>query len=156
MIERFDHVSIGVRDIKAALPLVRLLGGELFDGGDSVDARFRWVQFTLPGGGKLELIAPLPGAAADHFLVRFLESRGEGVHHLTLKVSDIGRAIEQARDLGFTLVAIDLSHEHWKEAFVHPRSASGVLVQLAAWDDTPRDREVTLGAILEGVPDRYA
>jgi len=57
------------------------------------------------------------------------------MHHLTFKVSDIGRAVARARELGFTVVGFDDSEEDWKEAFVHPASAHGVLIQLAEFPD---------------------
>jgi len=69
--------------------------------------------------------------------VRFLATNGEGIHHLTLKVTDIEEAITRASALELDVVGIDLSNDGWKEAFVHPKSASGVLVQLAEWTDRP-------------------
>lgn len=156
LIERFDHVAVGVRDIAESLPLVRLLGGEFLDGGDSTVGSFRWIQFTLPGQGKIELIQPLPTAGPDNFLRRFLDSRGEGVHHLTIKVHDFDKAIARVTAMGFSLVGLDDSNPKWKEAFVHPMSSSGVVVQIAQWDDLPKDDDVTVEAVLKGIRDRYA
>lgn len=137
MVERFDHVSVGVRSIGAAGTLVALLGGTFRDGGDSIAGRFRWVQFDLPGHSKLELIEPLDPDDQDNFLVRFLETHGEGIHHVTLKVTNLEVAIQRAIELGLTVVGTNLSNATWKEAFVHPRAANGVLVQLAEWTDGP-------------------
>lgn len=137
VVERFDHVSVAVNSIRASLPLVNLLEGRFHDGGDQSSDGFRWVQFCLPGAGKLELIEPLQSADEDNFLVRFLGTNGEGIHHLTLKVADIEEAITRAAALGLDVVGIDLSNDGWKEAFVHPKSANGVLVQLAEWTDRP-------------------
>jgi methylmalonyl-CoA/ethylmalonyl-CoA epimerase len=146
-IERFDHVSIAVRDIRSAAPLATLMGGTFFDGGLNHVGDFRWVQWVLPGG-KLEMIEPVDPGDAHNFLVRFLEERGEGVHHVTFKVTDIEKAVDRARVLGFDVIGLDLSYEFWKEAFVHPKGAHGVLVQLAEWTDEPPPPGHTLDAAL--------
>ena len=130
VIERFDHVSMAVEDIDATEPLITLLGGVYFDGGTNHWGDFQWVQYDLPGWGRLELIAPIdtdPG----HFIRRFLTERGQGLHHLTFKVYDINEAAERATEMGFTVTGFDDRLDDWKEAFIHPRSASGVLIQLA-------------------------
>ncbi|MFV1971033.1 MAG: VOC family protein [Acidimicrobiia bacterium] len=134
VIERFDHVSIAVHDIEIAQALVDLLGGSHIGGGLSFAGDFRWIQFDLPGQGRLELISPLVDDE-DNFLNRYLAEHGEGMHHLTFKVSDIHRAVDRARELGFTVVGFNDREEDWKEAFVHPASAHGVLIQLAEFPD---------------------
>ncbi len=134
VVERFDHVSMAVADIDSAAPLLSLLGAEYFDGGLNAHGDFRWAQYALPGSGTLELIAPI-GDDPDHFLRRFLDERGEGLHHLTFKVFDIHAAVERATAMGFTVTGFDDSLEEWKEAFVHPRSANGVLIQLAEFPE---------------------
>jgi methylmalonyl-CoA/ethylmalonyl-CoA epimerase len=131
VIERFDHVSVAVQSIGSAASLLRLVGASHFDGGISSVAAFRWDQYRLPGAGVLELIAPLDPDDATHFINRFIEERGEGLHHLTFKVRDLDLAIARAEGLGFAVVGVDTSDAEWKEAFVHPKSANGVLIQLA-------------------------
>jgi methylmalonyl-CoA/ethylmalonyl-CoA epimerase len=130
VIERFDHVSMAVNDIEAAAPLITLLGGTYFDGGTNPWGDFRWVQYDLPGTGRLELIAPL-NSDPDHFIQRFLTERGEGLHHLTFKVYDINQAVARSTEMGFTVTGFDDRLPDWKEAFIHPKSAHGVLIQLA-------------------------
>jgi methylmalonyl-CoA/ethylmalonyl-CoA epimerase len=130
VIERFDHVSMAVENIEAAAPLIALLGGEYYDGGNNPWGDFTWAQYDLPGSGRLELIAPLI-PDPDHFIRRFLAERGEGLHHLTFKVYDINKAVEKATEMGFTVTGFDDRLEDWKEAFIHPRSSHGVLIQLA-------------------------
>ena len=134
VIERFDHVSMAVHDIDAAAPLINLLGGEYYDGGTNHWGDFRWAQYDLPGWGRLELIAPID-PDPEHFIRRFLAERGEGLHHLTFKVHDIRNAAARAKDMGFTVTGFDDTLDDWKEAFVHPRSSHGVLIQLAEFPD---------------------
>jgi methylmalonyl-CoA/ethylmalonyl-CoA epimerase len=134
----FDHTAVAVHSIKEALKLYRDgLGGEYLMGGDQ--DTWRWVQLRFPGGGKVELLEPL----GEGFLSRFLESRGEGLHHVTFKTDDIEAAIDDLRDRGFELVDVSISDPHWKEAFLRPSKSHGTLVQIAqssAPDDVTRER----------------
>ncbi len=135
VVERFDHVSMAVSGFDAAEGLIALIGGRRFDGGYEPGTDFHWVQYDLPHWGRLELIrtdSPDP----DHFINRFLATRGEGLHHLTFKVTDLGVAVARATELGFEVVGMDEGNPEWKEAFIHPRSAHGVLIQLAEFPDT--------------------
>ncbi len=122
----FDHVAVAVRSIKQALKLYRDgLGGEYLMRGDQ--DTWRWLQLRYPGGGKVELLEPL----GEGFLSKFLDSRGEGLHHVTFKTDDIEAAIAHLRELGFELVDVDLSNLHWKEAFLRPSKSHGTLIQIA-------------------------
>ena len=154
LVERFDHVCIAVHSIAVAGRLAALMGGELIDGADAPGGYFRWVQFRLPGGAKVEMIEPI--GDEETFLTRFLEASGEGLHHITLKVHDLAAAVERARNLGFEVTGVDTSQSNWREAFVHPRDAHGVLVQLAEWTELPDRRDITLADVTEGLADRYA
>lgn len=126
---RLDHVAIAVRDMRAAIPLwTQALGARFLFAGDRDDQGFRWAQFGLPGGGKIELVA---ATHPDGFVARFIERRGEGVHHVTLKVDRIDEAIADLGAQGIPLFNVDVSDERWKEAFIHPKDANGALIQLA-------------------------
>jgi methylmalonyl-CoA/ethylmalonyl-CoA epimerase len=131
LIERFDHVALAVHDVPATLPLVRFMGGVFLDGGDNTRKRFRWVQFTLPGSAKLELIQPLEG---NDWLVRHLERRGEGVHHMTFKVTNLDAAVDRAHTFGLETTGYSRT-PLWSEVFIHPKTAHGVVIQLAEWSD---------------------
>jgi methylmalonyl-CoA/ethylmalonyl-CoA epimerase len=133
---RLDHVAVAVHAIKPALKLYRdALGGEYLMGGDVGDVggkgaagpEWRWLQLRYPGGGKVELLEPL----GEGFLSRFLQSRGEGLHHITFKTDDIRTAIEKLEGLGYELVDVNIDREQWKEAFLRPSGAHGTLIQVA-------------------------
>lgn len=127
-IEKMDHVAIATWDVTATVRLLTdVLGAIYVDGGDDTSAGFRWIQFRLPGG-KIEVLEPLH---RDGFLYRFLTKRGEGLHHVTFYVTDIAEAIPKLTAAGYTPVDVNITHEFWKEAFLHPRDTSGVLIQLA-------------------------
>jgi len=124
-----DHVSIAVRDMRTAIPFYsETLGASFLFAGERHDQGFRWGQFRFPGGGKVELVTP---AGSGGFVARFLERRGEGVHHVTLKVPDIRRALTHLGDRGVPLFNVSIDRPEWKEAFIHPRDANGTLIQLA-------------------------
>ena len=124
-----DHVAVAVHNIGAAVPLfVDALGGRFLFAGENGAQGFRWAQFRFPQGGKIELVTPIAG---DGFVQRFLDRRGEGVHHVTLKVPDIVRSLEHVRERGIEPINVRIDHPSWKEAFIHPRDGHGVLIQLA-------------------------
>ncbi len=133
-----DHVAVAVHSIKPALELYRDgLGGEYLMGADQ--DTWRWLQLRYPNGGKIELLEPL----GEGFLSRFLESRGEGLHHITFKTDDIEAAIAHLQGLGFELVDMQLSNPHWKEAFLRPSKSHGTLIQIAqssAPDEVVKER----------------
>lgn len=122
------HVGIIVHHLDSAVEHYRQLGfgeAERFNLADQgVDgATFR------AGPGYVELISPV---AEDGGLVRFLESRGESVHHVAYEVPDIRRALGQLAREGFELIdeAPRRGAHGWLVAFVHPKSCHGVLTEL--------------------------
>ncbi|MGH2795300.1 MAG: VOC family protein [Actinomycetota bacterium] len=125
---QIDHVAVAVHSVASAKPFfVDALGATFLFAGDNVRQGFRWAQFRFPYGGKIELVTPIGG---DGFVQRFLDKRGEGVHHLTLKVPDIVAAIAHLESQGIEPVNVSIEHPSWKEAFIHPRDGHGVLVQV--------------------------
>jgi methylmalonyl-CoA/ethylmalonyl-CoA epimerase len=123
-----DHVAVAVEKV-ADVPafLVGQLGGRPDSAGPGPGFRF-W-QWRFARGGRLEVLEP--DGPADGFLHRFLAQRGPGVHHVTLKVPRIEEAIARAEAAGYRIVGASLGQPAWKEAFLHPKQAQGVVVQLA-------------------------
>lgn len=134
VIESYDHVSMAVWSIEDCSAMMQMMGGTFLDGGDNVRMQFRWVQFSLPGNSTLELIQPLEG---NDWLVRHLERRGEGVHHLTFRVSNLEAAVARAEELEMKVTGYHRSPT-WSEAFIHPKSAHGVVLQFAEWPQGKR------------------
>jgi len=125
---RLDHVAIGLPRLADAMAfVVGELGGQPTIGGPNV--AFRGGQWRFANGALLELIQPSgpPGG----FLHRFLAARGPGVHHVTFKVPSLAAAIAHCRALDYEVVGIFDSQPAWKEAFLHPKQAQGIVVQLA-------------------------
>jgi len=137
---RLDHVAIGAHRIADAPAFaVGELGGSPL--GIGPGAGFRWAQWRFEGDGVLEFLEPAgpPGG----FLHRFLERRGPGVHHVTFKVPELRAAADRAAALGYAVVGYDDSDPGWKECFLHPKQAHGVVVQMAesepGHEDPPPD-----------------
>jgi len=133
---RFDHIAIGMsRMVDATEMLVGTLGGVPAYGQPS--GVFRWGSWTFEGGGTIEILEPM----GDHgFLHRFLDERGPGVHHVTFKVPSLDEVTNRAERAGYDVVGRDDSDPDWKEAFLHPKQALGIVVQFAesvGGDDEP-------------------
>jgi methylmalonyl-CoA/ethylmalonyl-CoA epimerase len=133
---RFDHIALGMsRMVDATEMLVGRLGGVPAYGQPS--GVFRWGSWTFEGGGTIEILEPM----GDHgFLHRFLDERGPGVHHVTFKVPSLDEVTNRAERAGYDVVGRDDSDPDWKEAFLHPKQALGIVVQFAesvGGDDEP-------------------
>lgn len=124
---RFDHIAIGLPRLADAAPFLSgVLGGVPLAGAPS--AVFRWGVWRYEGGGMIEALEP---RGDDGFLHRFLAQRGPGLHHVTFKVPSTRAACERAREAGLNPVGFDDSDPRWIEAFLHPKEALGIVVQLA-------------------------
>ncbi len=125
---KLDHVAFGVPDVA---PVARLLAEDL--GGRARESGpgngFVFWQWEFAGGGLIEII--VPDGPPDGFLHRFLDARGAGPHHITFKVPDIHAALDRARSVGYEPVGFDDRFAGWKEAFLHPKQAQGIVVQIA-------------------------
>jgi catechol 2,3-dioxygenase-like lactoylglutathione lyase family enzyme len=122
-----DHLAIATARLADALPvLVGRLGGVPESGGPGDG--FRWACWRYEGGGCIEALEP---AGEGGFLHRFLATRGPGVHHVTFTVPDLDRACARAAGVGYRIVGRDDSDPDWRVAYLHPKEALGLVVQLA-------------------------
>jgi catechol 2,3-dioxygenase-like lactoylglutathione lyase family enzyme len=151
-----DHVAVAVPDWETAAVRWRdELGGREV-GRYEESAHFRSVQYRYANGAKLELLAPPPAAddtpPADTFVRRYLDRFGADVHHLTLKVADIGAAVEVVRAGGLDVVDVDTASDRWKEGFLRPSQVGGIIVQLG-WSAYNEEEEARRrGVRLESPP----
>ena len=126
---RIDHVAMVVEDLEATLAFWRDgLGLELTHIED-VPAEKSRVAFLPVGASEVELVNP---TSDDSGLKRYLEKRGPGMHHLCLEVDDIEGMLKRLKDKGVQLIneaPVDgLGGKRY--AFIHPKSANGVMVEL--------------------------
>jgi methylmalonyl-CoA/ethylmalonyl-CoA epimerase len=131
-----DHLAIGTPALADGWDLFGgVLGGSWAYGGDSPG--FRWGQLQFEAGPKIELLTPTGGPDAA-FLERFLAARGAAPHHLNFIVNDIEDTLSRIRALGIEPVGVNLANWYWKEAFLHPRTAHGIVIQVAQQAGSPR------------------
>jgi methylmalonyl-CoA/ethylmalonyl-CoA epimerase len=141
----FDHIAIALPRMTDAAPfLCTALGGEP-DAGQPSGA-FTWGTYRFEGGGAIEIMEP---RGPSGFLHRFLVERGPGIHHVTFKVPSLAEACARAEAAGYGIVGRDDSDPEWKEAFLHPKQALGIVVQLVeSWSGSG----LTLRHRLSGQP----
>ncbi len=129
MTARLDHVGIAVRDVTAALSFFRdALGLEVEAQEDVPSERVR-AHMLGTGGAALELIEP---TSPDSPISKFLERRGPGLHHITLRVDDLDAVLASLKTKGVRLIdeTPRPGAEGARIAFIHPASTHGVLVEL--------------------------
>ena len=128
MTNRAHHVGIAVKRLEDGLALYRTLGLEP-ESVEDVPTEGVRAAFLRAGGVRVELLESL---RSDGVIARFIERRGEGVHHLAFATDDIRTAMGRVRAAGLELVDSEPrrgAHDRLV-AFVHPRSAHGVLLEL--------------------------
>ena len=131
-----DHLAIGTPTLTDGWELFGgVFGGTWVYGGDSPG--YWWGQLEFAAGPKIELMTPTGGPDAA-FLERFLASRGASPHHFNFIVTDIEATLARIRALGIEPVQVNLSNPNWKEAFLHPRRAHGIVIQVAQQASSPR------------------
>jgi methylmalonyl-CoA epimerase len=123
-----DHLGIAVRSVADSRGLYEALGAELLGIEHVAHEQVKVAMLTL-GESRIEL---LEATSADSAVGRFLEKRGEGLHHVALRVPDLAAAVEKLKVAGVRLVSgtIQVGSGGHRYVFVHPKSANGVLLEL--------------------------
>jgi methylmalonyl-CoA/ethylmalonyl-CoA epimerase len=131
MLKRVDHIAIIVRNIEQALVFYRdilgIMPGEIKE-VPSEQVRIAFLPLGGPNGSEIELIEP---TSADSSLSKFLEKRGEGLHHICMEVDDIDTALVEMQEKGTPV--LDKQPRIAAEGraiFIHPKAANGVLLEL--------------------------
>jgi methylmalonyl-CoA epimerase len=125
-----DHVGVAVKSLDEALKVYRDVLGFKLEGTHVLTERRVKVAFLSSGGQtNVELLEPL---SDDSTIAKFLEIRGEGVHHFAMKVKDIEAVLADYKKNGVTLIdeTPKAGAGGSKIAFVHPKSTRGVLLEL--------------------------
>jgi methylmalonyl-CoA/ethylmalonyl-CoA epimerase len=128
-VTRIDHIAIVVDDMEKTLEFWRDALGMALLGVQDIPAEMAQIAFLPTGGSEIELVMPTTG---DSGLAKYLEKKGPGMHHVCLEVDDIAGMLAQLRDKGIQLINEEprRSAEGRLYAFIHPKSANGVLVEL--------------------------
>ena len=127
--EKIEHIGIAVKDLNASnLLFEKLLGVPHYKMEDVLSEGVR-TSFFKVGPNKIELLAALNDESA---IMKFLEKKGEGIHHIAFAVDDIMAEMKRLSAAGFTLLneTPKKGADNKWIAFVHPKSAGGVLIEL--------------------------
>lgn len=130
-IKRVDHVAIVVREMDAALRFYRdtlgIIPSRVID-FPSEGVKIAFLPMGGPGGSEIELLEP---TSPETSVARFLEKRGEGLHHICLEVPNIEQALDELREQGTPVLdATPRPTAEGRGIFVHPKGTSGVLLEL--------------------------
>ena len=128
-ISKIDHIGIAVRDLKKATSLYSdAFGLEVSDEIDAPERKLR-IAFTEISGTKLEFLMPTDNGSV---VAKFIDKRGEGIHHICFEVDDIEKAVSELKSKGVELVDEKprLGVEGDKIVFLQPKSMFGVLIEL--------------------------
>ena len=122
-----DHIGIAVRSIEAASIYAAL--GLSIDHVETVETQGVRTAFLSVGDSHLELLEPTGPSSS---VAKFIEKRGEGIHHLCFRVTDLEKHLRELQEKGFRLI-----NEHpvpgaqgCRVAFLHPAAGNGVLIEL--------------------------
>ncbi len=127
--KKIEHIGIAVKDLAASNELFKKLFGKRHYKTEEVVSENVITSFFKIGGSKIEL---LEGTTPESPIAKFVEKRGEGIHHLAFEVKDIRAEMRRLEKEGFVL----LNKEPKKGAdnklvcFLHPKSANGVLIEI--------------------------
>ena len=124
-----NHIGIAVRSISKALPLYEEVFGMVNEGEEIVESQGVRVVFLSTGNTRIELLEPLNEKSAVY---KFIEKRGEGIHHLALEVEDIEERIKDLKMNGLQMIDEEPrpGAHHTQVAFIHPKSVQGVLLEI--------------------------
>lgn len=127
--EKIEHIGIAVRNISEANEIYETLLGVSPYKTEKVESEGVETSFFRCGESKIEL---LEATSPDSPIAKFIEKRGEGIHHIAFSVVDIKSEMERLKKEGFVLLneIPKAGADNKLVAFLHPKSANGVLVEL--------------------------
>jgi len=129
LITGLEHVGIAVNKIDEALQVFEKILGLKLEKTRTVEAQRVKIAFLNVGNTKIELLEPTD---KESTVAKFLEKRGEGIHHVAFGVTNIEGMLKQLKDKGITLIDEKprKGAECNKVAFLHPKSTRNVLIEL--------------------------
>lgn len=126
---QIEHIGIAVKSLETSIPLFeKILNTDCYK-TETVESEHVATAFLKTGPNKIELLA---STTEDGVIAKFIEKKGEGIHHIAFEVADIYAEMERLRNEGFVLL-----NEKPKDGadnklvcFLHPKGTNGVLVEL--------------------------
>ena len=124
-----SHVGIAVRDLDSAIKSYIVLTGSQNSAVENIESEKVKVAMFSSEGGRIELLA---STSEDSPIAKFINNRGEGLHHICIYVDNIESKLRELKEAGIKV--IDDTYRRGSEgkrvAFVHPRDLNGVLIEL--------------------------
>jgi methylmalonyl-CoA epimerase len=129
MIKKIDHIGIAVKDLNETTRFYRENLGLEIEAVEEIKEQKAKVAIIPIGEGRIEL---LQSTNLDGPIAKFIEKRGEGIHHIALEVERIEETLQKMKKKGVQLVDQKprIGANRMKIAFLHPRSTKGVLIEL--------------------------
>ncbi len=126
---KVEHIGIAVKDFAASIPLFESLLGTSCYKQESVESENVRTAFFKTGDTKIEL---LESASLDGVIAKFIEKKGEGIHHIAFEVNDIEVEMKRLQATGFILLneVPKKGADNKLVCFLHPKGTNGVLVEL--------------------------
>jgi methylmalonyl-CoA/ethylmalonyl-CoA epimerase len=136
MLKKINHIAIAVNNIDEAAKFYQNVLGLNLTGVEVVTAQKTKVGFFKIGESNIELVQP---AEPDSPLAKFLETKGQGIHHVCFEVDDVETEVKAFLEKGAALIDQKPrpGAHNTKVAFVHPKSSGGVLIELC---ELPKER----------------
>ena len=126
---RIEHIGIAVKSLETSVPLFEKILNTTCYKNETVESEHVETAFLQTGPNKIELLA---STTEDGVIARFVEKKGEGIHHIAFEVADIFAEMERLRGEGFVLLNEQpkMGADNKLVCFLHPRGTNGVLVEL--------------------------
>ncbi|MBM4165879.1 MAG: methylmalonyl-CoA epimerase [Ignavibacteria bacterium] len=130
MFTRLNHIGIAVKNLDEASKKFSVVFNKDFSHAEIVEEQKVKVCFAETGNMRVELLEPI---ANDSPISKFLEKRGEGIHHLSYEVDDIEKELQRLKESGIQLIdeKPKVGAEGFLVAFLHPNSTNGVLIEIS-------------------------
>jgi len=129
MFKQLEHLGIAVNNIEESDKLFRLLLGSTYYKTEAVESEGVTTAFYNGGNVKIEL---LEATKENSPIAKFIEKRGEGLHHVAFEVEDIEKRMEELREQGFRLLNEKPKRgaDNKMICFIHPKDTNGILVEM--------------------------
>lgn len=129
MVKKVDHIGVAVRSLEKALPFYTEILQLPLLGIEEVESEKVKVAFLQVGEAKIELLEP---TSADSPIAKFIEKRGEGIHHVALGVDSIEARMKEMKEQGIVMIQDQpkIGAGGALVAFMHPKSTGGILYEL--------------------------
>lgn len=127
--KNIEHIGIAVKDLNISIPVFEKILNTLCYKTESVDSEQVNTAFFQKGETKIELLESL---SADGVIAKFIEKKGEGMHHIAFEVEDILSEMERLKNEGFVLLneTPKKGADNKLVCFLHPKGTNGVLMEL--------------------------